>query len=95
MFGAGTLRGSVAEEIWIGNKTRKSLGSEATRTPGLSRLVSQFEYPQGTTSSKMLSVVAGKTIETLIKQLVPNDKGHYLKSVWIENGKHTPMINCI
>ena len=94
MFGAGTLRGSITEEIWIGNKTRKSLGLEATRTPGLSRLVSQFEYPQGTTSSRMLSVVAGKTIETLIKQLVPNDRSHYLKSVWIENGKHTPIINC-
>ena len=86
MFGAGTLRGSIAEEIWIGNKTKKSLG--------LSRLVSQFEYPQGTTSSRMLSVVAGKTIETLIKQLVPNDRSHYLKSAWIENGKHTPTINC-
>ena len=94
MSGAGTLRGSVAEEIWIGNKTRKSLGLEATRTPGLIRSVSHSEDPQETTSSRMLSVVAGKTIETLIKQLVPNDRSHYLKSAWIENGKHPPATSC-
>ena len=41
----------------------------------------------------MLSIVAGKTIETLIKQLVPNDRSHYLKSAWIENGKHTITLN--
>ena len=95
MFGEGTLRGSVAEEIWTGNKTRKTLDLEVTRTPGLNRLVSQSKYLQGTTSSRMLSVVAGKTIETLIKQLVPNDRSHYLKSVWIENGKCTLIIYCI
>ena len=88
MFGAGTLRGSVAEEVWQGNKTKKSLSLEASRTPELNRLVSQFEHLQGTTGSRMISAVAGKTIETLIKQLIPNDKSHYLKSVWIENGKH-------
>ena len=60
--------------------------------PELDRLVSQFKYQQGTTGSRMLSAVAGKTIETLIKQLIPNDKSHYLKSVWIENGKHTTQV---
>ena len=93
MFGAGTLREPIAEETWIGNKTKKSLGLEATRTPGLIRSVSHPEDPQETTSSRMLSVVAGKTIETLIKQLVPNDRSHYLKSAWIENGKHSPTTN--
>ena len=58
------------------------------------RSVSHFEDPQETTSSRMLSVVAGKTIETLIKQLVPNDWSHYLKSAWIENGKHSPTTDC-
>ena len=41
----------------------------------------------------MLSIVAGKTIETLIKQLVPNDRSHYLKSAWIENGKYPITLN--
>jgi hypothetical protein len=39
MFGAGTLKGSVAEEVWQGNK--KSLSLDSSRQPGLSRLVSQ------------------------------------------------------
>ena len=39
MFGAGTLRGSVAEEVWQGNK--KIVGIEEFRQPGTDRLVSQ------------------------------------------------------
>ena len=86
MYGAGTLKGSVTEEVWQGNK--KSLSVDSSRQPGLSRLVSQSRSLQETTSSNMISAVAGKTIETLIKQLIPNDKSHYLKSSWIENGKY-------
>ena len=86
MYGAGTLKGSVTEEVWQGNK--KSLDMDSSRQPGMSRLVSQFRSLQGTTTSNMISAVAGKTIETLIKQLIPNDKSHYLKSSWIENGKY-------
>ena len=81
---------SSAEETRAGNK-KKTLGSHQ----GIKqvRSVSCFGNSQGTASSKMLSIVAGKTIETLIKQLVPNDRSHYLKSTWIENGKYSTTLN--
>ena len=72
----------------FGKVIKKSLSVDSSRQPGLSRLVSQSRSLQETTSSNMISAVAGKTIETLIKQLIPNDKSHYLKSSWIENGKY-------
>ena len=43
----------------------------------------------------MISAVAGKTIETLIKHLIPNDKSHYLKSSWIDNGKSLNLMTRI